>query len=109
MGLDHLIYRQAAFGNTDIQVWGYGWLYADWLATLWIPFTWLSVKGGFLIWYGILISCCTLTSIKLAEMRHAYVLLVPALVVYSLSLRAGNVIRFWSHCRSHPGAFFWPA
>lgn len=91
LGVDFLIYRQAAMGNMDISLHGYRWLYANWLSHLWLPFTWLRYETAMLAWYAILISCCAFISTKLVEVRYGHFTLPLAVVAYCFSLYSGNI------------------
>lgn len=87
--IDFLIYRQVGMGNLSINILGYTWLYADFLAPCFVWLSWFSYQTALVVWYAILILSCSYVSTKLIEVHYALLLL--AIPAYCFSLYSGNI------------------
>jgi hypothetical protein len=99
-GSDFKVYYEAAKGNTrwakTVDVFTVvkfpGWVYPDWTSVFWKPFTFLSFRTAFFIWYWILVTAYLFLVKKLLEFHHGWIIALAGIVPLFLNLQTGNII-----------------
>jgi len=78
----------------DFAKWGnrYGWIYRDWTAIFWYPFTLLQFPTAYFVWYMLSAMFVLIMVKKLLEVNCGWVLLYPYLKVVSWTLGSGNIL-----------------
>lgn len=100
LGYDFPIYYTKALYGEDR-----GWVYAEWIKWVFVPFTWVPYYQAHVIFYSLSLAAFLRITSKLASLRGGWILCVLSLYPYVLSQELCNVtiILAWA-CFSPVGA-----
>lgn len=98
-GSDFRIYYEAGKGNFDwVRTVDYhglnhpGWLYPRWTAYFWAPFTLMSFKNAFLVWYCLMVFSYLALSNKILKYDHGWIVSTVCIIPLLVSLSNGNIL-----------------